>query len=87
VRNFIAVLKKRRVPHEVSMKNTKRWLAVALIAATAGRSTALERQITSTPKNHDLDNNDNFSPSGQWLCYDTRETTAPASTTAPPSRP
>lgn len=37
----------------------------------------MERQITSTPKNHDLDNNDNFSRDGQWLCYDTRETSGP----------
>ncbi len=33
-----------------------------------------ERQVTSSPKNHNLDNNDNFSPDGRFLCYDTRET-------------
>jgi hypothetical protein len=33
-----------------------------------------ERQITFTPKNHVLDNNDNFSPDGMFLCYDTRGT-------------
>ena len=33
-----------------------------------------ERQITFTPKNHVLDNNDNFSPDGRFLCYDTRGT-------------
>lgn len=34
----------------------------------------VERQVTSTPENHFLDNNDNFSPDGKFLCYDTRET-------------
>ncbi len=33
-----------------------------------------EKQITFSPSGHDLDNNDNFSPDGKWLCYDTRET-------------
>lgn len=55
----------------------RRWLTAAFVAAVAGRSLALEQQITSMPKNHDLDNNDNFSRDGQWLCYDTRETTGP----------
>jgi hypothetical protein len=32
-----------------------------------------EKQVTNTPEyHHDLDNNDNFSPDGQWLVYDTR---------------
>ncbi|WP_149244716.1 DUF3748 domain-containing protein [Dyadobacter sp. 32] len=32
-----------------------------------------EKQITSDPGyHHDLDNNDNFSPDGEWLVYDTR---------------
>ncbi|MDP2338774.1 MAG: DUF3748 domain-containing protein [Bacteroidota bacterium] len=32
-----------------------------------------EIQITTdNSKNHDLDNNDNFSPDGKWLVYDTR---------------
>jgi WD40 repeat protein len=32
-----------------------------------------EKQITHDPGyNHDLDNNDNFSPDGKWLVYDTR---------------
>ena len=35
---------------------------------------AQEKQITFSPFSHDLDNNDNFSPDGKWLCYDTRET-------------
>jgi len=29
-------------------------------------------QLTSGAYNHDLDNNDNFSPDGKWLVYDTR---------------
>lgn len=31
-----------------------------------------ETQITFGDKNHDLDNNDNFSPDGKWLVFDTR---------------
>lgn len=31
-----------------------------------------EIQVTHDAKNHDLDNNDNFSPDGKWLVYDTR---------------
>ena len=34
----------------------------------------IEKQITFTPKTHALDNNDNFSPDGRFLCYDTRGT-------------
>ncbi len=31
------------------------------------------KQLTSDEKvNHDLDNNLNFSPDNQWICYDTR---------------
>jgi len=33
-----------------------------------------EVQVTKTAKNHALDNNDNFSPDGRFLCYDTRGT-------------
>lgn len=40
-------------------------------------ATAQERQITFTPQNHNLDNNDNFSPDQRFLCYDTRETIGP----------
>jgi hypothetical protein len=33
-----------------------------------------EIQVThDSSKNHDLDNNDNFSPDGKWLVYDTRD--------------
>lgn len=34
-------------------------------------------QLTDTAKNHNLDNNDNFSPDGRFLCYDTREMVGP----------
>ncbi len=33
-----------------------------------------EKQITFSDKNHALDNNDNFSPDDNFLCYDTRGT-------------
>ncbi len=33
-----------------------------------------EKQISFGNKNHALDNNDNFSPDGKFLCYDTRGT-------------
>jgi len=36
-----------------------------------------EQQVTFSPKNHMLDNNDNFSPDGRFLCYDTREILGP----------
>lgn len=37
------------------------------------KSDSEEKQIThDLAYNHDLDNNDNFSPDGQWLVYDTR---------------
>ena len=41
-------------------------LAVSLVVE------AQERQITFSAKSHNLDNNDNFSPDGRFLCYDTR---------------
>ncbi len=40
-------------------------------------ATAQERQLTFSAKNHNLDNNDNFSPDGRYLCYDTREMLGP----------
>jgi hypothetical protein len=33
-----------------------------------------EKQLTFSPRTHALDNNDNFSPDGKSLCYDTRGT-------------
>ena len=49
-------------------------LALGLCAAVSAQT---ETQITFGPKNHMLDNNDNFSPDGAFLCYDTRETVGP----------
>jgi len=46
---------------------------VCLAFAAAGE----ERQVTSSPTNHMLDNNDNFSADGRFLCYDTREVVGP----------
>jgi len=50
-------------------------LMTTLIAT--GAAFAEERQITFTPKNHHLDNNDNFSADGRFLVYDTRGTLGP----------
>lgn len=36
-----------------------------------------EKQLTFALQSHWLDNNDNFSRDGRYLCYDTRETLAP----------
>ncbi len=50
-----------------------KWMAVTVCAMMmVSTAEAQERQLTFTPKNHDLDNNDNFSPDGKFLCYDTR---------------
>ena len=47
--------------------------AVVLSLSATGCKAAAERQLTSSPQNHNLDNNDNFSPDGRFLVYDTRE--------------
>lgn len=56
-----------------------RTLCIMGIVASIASGTALaeERQITTSPKGHHLDNNDNFSPDGMFLVYDTRETVGP----------
>jgi len=44
-----------------------------LVSCTTSESYLKEIQVTNDiAKNHDLDNNDNFSPDGKWLVYDTR---------------
>jgi len=53
------------------MKRTAIVLAGLFLAASAF---AAERQVTNTPLNHTLDNNDNYSQDDRYLCYDTRET-------------
>lgn len=52
------------------------WMVLPLTMMTLS-SVCEERQLTYTPKNHYLDNNDNFSPDERFLCYDTRETVGP----------
>ncbi len=39
---------------------------------TAAGNYAREVQVTFEPRNHYLDNNDNFSADDKWLVYDTR---------------
>ncbi len=41
------------------------------------QSMAEEKQLTFAPQSHWLDNNDNFSADGRYLCYDTRESVGP----------
>ncbi len=50
-------------------------IAVCVMAVACGAAEV--RQITFAPQNHDMDNNDNFSPDGRLLVYDTRETVGP----------
>jgi hypothetical protein len=52
-------------------------LSVGPLAVSASAAPAAERQVTRSAKNHVLDNNDNFSPDGRFLCYDTRENFGP----------
>ena len=47
-------------------------------AQAEGAKMTPEKQLTFSPKNHDLDNNDNFSADGRFLCYDTREMYGPS---------
>ncbi|MBE9465402.1 DUF3748 domain-containing protein [Dyadobacter sp. UP-52] len=48
------------------------FLTLILLSMSSGQETE-EKQIThDLTYNHDLDNNDNFSPDGEWLVYDTR---------------
>lgn len=43
-----------------------------VLSACQPSSYLKEIQLTKGAYNHDLDNNDNFSPDGKWLVYDTR---------------
>jgi Protein of unknown function (DUF3748) len=56
------------------MKNSLVFLLlIYTLSACKNMSTIPEKQITfDLSYNHDLDNNDNFSPDNQWLVYDTR---------------
>lgn len=55
------------------------WLAgsMSISGLSGSASPAMERQLTHSAKNHMLDNNDNFSPDGRFLCYDIREMVGP----------
>ena len=59
------------------MHITRAVVGTMLAGGFAMEALAQERQITFSPKNHMLDNNDNFSRDGRFLCYDTRETIGP----------
>jgi len=52
-------------------------VAIVGLVLLAGSAWSEERQITFSPKNHCLDNNDNFSMDSRFLCYDTREMLGP----------
>jgi hypothetical protein len=62
------------------MKMTRSILGVLLLPMLLIGCLQTEKQfkmiqITSGSYNHDLDNNDNFSPDSKWLVYDTRTAT------------
>ena len=44
-----------------------------IILFSALTLSAGERQVSFSPENHNLDNNDNFSRDDRFVCYDTRE--------------
>jgi hypothetical protein len=51
------------------------WMVVistGMFGCTPAEKYPREVQLTNGAYNHDLDNNDNFSPDGKWLVYDTR---------------
>ncbi|MCX6621413.1 MAG: DUF3748 domain-containing protein [Acidobacteria bacterium] len=54
------------------MPSTRLILLLAL-ALGAIPLPAAERQVSTSPVNHNLDNNDNFSRDDRFLCFDTRE--------------
>lgn len=54
--------------------NYKLLVGILILGSCSSAGSYLkEDQLTKdNSKNHDLDNNDNFSPDGKWLVYDTR---------------
>jgi len=52
-------------------------LMAACLLAAGGTPVSDVEQITRAPYGHDLDNNDNFTPGGRFVVYDTRETLGP----------
>jgi len=61
-----------------TIQNVVKTIVGLVIMLHAQSPFAEERQITFSPKNHCLDNNDNFSQDGRFLCYDTRGSVEPA---------
>ena len=47
-------------------------LSITMIGCKPSATQPKIVQLTNGAYNHDLDNNDNFSPDGKWLAYDTR---------------
>ena len=55
------------------MRNKLLFGLLLFASCASGQTYLKEVQITfDGTKNHVLDNNDNFSPDGKWLVYDTR---------------
>lgn len=52
-------------------------MVVVAIGGLVMGAQGAEKQITFSANGHDLDNNDNFSPDGKWLCFDARESIGP----------
>jgi hypothetical protein len=65
----------------VKAKMARKLLVLGMVFAVGGcfslrgqgRGELREIQLTWDPRNHELDNNDNFSPDDRWLVYDTRK--------------
>jgi hypothetical protein len=60
--------------HRVSVNPRLCALGIGfLLGLTAQSEAGPDRQLTFAPQNHNLDNNDNFSPDDHWLAFDPRE--------------
>jgi len=72
------VLRLERLPM-ITVEMISSVLVVVLVTMlNAGAQEMPEEvQLTDAQQSHWLDNNDNFSPDGRYLCYDTRETVGP----------
>ncbi len=67
-------LSRARKGHNESVNPTA---FILLLCVTACGVLGAERQLTSTPVHHALDNNDNFSKDDRYLCFDIRDTLGP----------
>lgn len=54
-----------------------RFVLFSFLAYMCTTNIQAERQLTSSPISKALDNNDNFSPDGRFLVYDTRDSVGP----------